>query len=1147
MDSFNWERHRTTLNKIFFRDKDFIKEGTKEYDDFWLFFKKFQVYEARRKSKESHSASSSNLSSSLNIPMQYHPRYRINISIVTKDIDEKVHSHRHHKEKKKRKRKHESYDDDFGCEDDELSSERISQFRSVILHYLDFCQKQDFVKLKKLKTEQANLPIAHYKDEIVKAVKENKVTIVAGDTGCGKSTQVPQYLIEAGFTHVACTQPRRIAAISLSKRVAYETLNQYGSEVAYQIRFEGTKTKATRILFLTEGLLLRQIQQDHTLKQYNVIILDEVHERHLQSDFLLGLLKILSSSGHREDLRLVLMSATINLELFSEYFQGSPVIQVPGRLYPIQVQYLPIPVEEQTGKTSRLDPRPYVRILQRIDKKYPSSERGDLLVFLPGMQEITTVEGASQAYAEETGRWIILPLHSTLSIEEQDKVFDMAPEGVRKCILSTNIAETSVTVDGVRFVADSGRVKEMSYDAQYKMKKLQEFWISRASSEQRKGRAGRTGPGVSYRLYSEDDYDALADYSTPEIQRVPLDSLILQMKSMGISDVRSFSFIEPPPEGAMNDALRVLTEHGAIDSDENITALGEMLAQLPVDVAIGKMLIMGSLFDFIEPVMSVASVLSVQSPYTRSAYNNPEACTRRRPIESDHGDPITLLNLFDEWIQMKSDSRSSSRKWCKRRCLEEQRFYEMANVKRQFQDLLKDNALLAAIDDKDIPETSYKRRQRHADKKRLRELKNEERFQSRKRKVLKRTDGKYEIDNSDDDNDNADNHPSTSITSNVKDLEFKIRHDLDKLYKASSVRRNFTLRDIIMLKIILVSGLYPQLAFPDDCNNYSPDSDQIFHTKNKLFVVLHPNGYFSHHPQELEPTGREDNSLKKEGQSGHRGLLGHRHQLLTYVSLLETTKPYLVNTMRVPALQTLLLFAQSLDTNADCRRIVADGWIEINLVDANAAQSIIASMLQLRNAWDQLLKLRLEATKNESHEGFTLVRKSKKLQHFLSKKLAEFLDSRLEYRLRRFTTLERQKLYVGPGVNDDDVVEGGFGISMTKAVPDAVKGGMKLADYLTYNCLQELEESSLSGDYLRQFWTCPVCQIKMPMTVGERLRHQAACGGSNAEETNQETAADSKTSTSLPQLQRSYHCDVCDEDFMFSAVEILKHKRTHKA
>uniref|UniRef100_H2ZFU6 RNA helicase n=1 Tax=Ciona savignyi TaxID=51511 RepID=H2ZFU6_CIOSA len=1034
-----------------------------------------------------------------------------------------------------------------------LTAQRLEEFHVGILHYLDFGQKQSFSKLKKLKSEQANLPIANFKEKIVQSVKESQVVIIAGDTGCGKSTQVPQYLLAADFTNIACTQPRRIAAISLASRVAFETLNQYGSQVAYKIRFEGTKTASTRILFLTEGLLLRQMQQDVNLSQYNVIILDEVHERHLQSDLLLGLLRNLIANGDTQ-LRVVLMSATINLELFSKYFDGSPVIQVPGRLYPIEVQYHPISMDKG-NRSNKLEPRPYVRILQKIDKKYPSSERGDLLIFLPGMQEITTVEEAAKTYSEELKNWIVLPLHSTLSIEEQNKVFDIAPDGVRKCILSTNIAETSVTVDGVRFVADSGRVKEMSYDAQFKMKRLQEFWVSRASAEQRKGRAGRTGPGVCFRLYSEDDFEALAEYSVPEIQRVPLDSLILQMQSMGVENVRDFSFIEPPPESALNNAMIGLKEQEALDAKEKVTPLGEMLAQLPVDVAIGKMLIMGSLFDVIEPVMSVAAVLSVQSPYTRSAYNNPDMVAKRRPIESTHGDPITLLNLFDEWIKVKAEGRVPSRTWCKRRGLEEQRFYEMANVKRQFNDLLKGNALLSGEKNPSHGgETSHKRKQRHADRKRLRQMKEEERTESRKRKVLKLTDHKYVAVTSDDVSD-GDDDETVSLTTNVKDLEFKVRHDLDKLYKASSEERKFTMKDVILLKVILCSGLYPQLAFPDNCNSYSSDSDQVFHTKNKLFVVLHPNSYFANHPEILEPIGKEEAVV--EGKSSHRGLLGHKHQLLSYVSLLETTKPYLCNTMRVPALQTLFLFSQSLDTDSECKRVIVDEWIEIFIPDVLQSQSLLASCLQLRNAWNRLLKLRISASKTEgtlANSGLGCSPATYKLQKFLGEKLAEFLDSKVDYKLRRITAADKKNLYVGPNANSEYTVHinevktillpemGNFGVKLSQSTPHPTKGGVQLSTFLTYNCLSD--GIDVTGDYLREFWTCPNCSVKLPMTVSERLRH-AVCTVDETSEMKPASQTQPEASTSIPLLQKDYFCDICNEHFKFSAVEILKHKRSH--
>ncbi|EPB67492.1 helicase protein [Ancylostoma ceylanicum] len=370
---------------------------------------------------------------------------------------------------------------------------------------------------------------------------------------------VPQYLLQSGYTGIACTQPRRIACTALARRVAHETLNAYGSEVAYQIRFETTKSKRTKMLFLTEGLLLRQMENDSLLQQYNVIILDEIHERHLSSDLLIGLLR--DMIGKREDLKLILMSATINLELFKGYFEGAPVVQVPGRLFPIQLRYHPIKqfIAESEKKSHKIDPEPYVRILELIDKQVPSTERGDALIFLNGVAEITTVAEALKTYAELTKAWIILMLHSTLSVEEQDKVFDVAPSGVRKCILSTNIAETSVTIDGIRFVIDSGKVNLIKHETGSGTQKLSEFWVSKASADQRKGRAGRTGPGICYRLYSEEQYNKMDDFTTSEINRVSLQEMALRMISLNLGlDPRTFPFIERPETEKLNDALDIL-------------------------------------------------------------------------------------------------------------------------------------------------------------------------------------------------------------------------------------------------------------------------------------------------------------------------------------------------------------------------------------------------------------------------------------------------------------------------------------------------------------------------------------------------------------------------------------------------------------
>ncbi|UYV65359.1 DHX34, partial [Cordylochernes scorpioides] len=647
--SFNWDKHRHSLNKMFFGDRDIIQKVSC--------------------TKQSTLGAPGGKGA---VVPDYHPWHKINFCLNFPSAEElmaKAFIFRDEQE-----------------EGRQIPKDRVEEFKYILHLYIDFLHKQKFARLKKLRTAQRNLPIYSYKQEIIDSVQKHQVVLVAGDTGCGKSTQVPQYLMEAGFNHVACTQPRRIACISLCKRVTYETLNEGCTEIGYQIRFEKSRTKHTKILFLTEGLLLRQVATDPMLKDYEVLILDEVHERHIPCDFLLGIIKCLTHQ--RPDLKVVLMSATINIELFTEYFNNCPVIQVPGRLFPIQVHYQPVTVAEKGPRSAKIDPGPYVRILQQIDKTYPAEERGDVLVFLSGMTEISTIAEAAQQYAALNQRWIVLQLHSSLGLTEQDKVFDLAPEGVRKCILSTNIAETSVTIDGVRFVVDSGKVKEMSYDSNCHMQRLKEFWISRASAEQRKGRAGRTGPGICYRLYGEPDYMKLEPYSTPEIRRVPLHSLLLQMISMGLPDARKFPFLEPPDPSAVEEAIQGLKEEGALTETEVLTPVGKMLSRLPVDVTLGKMLILGSVFNLLEPMLTLAAALSVQSPLTQRAYRDPEAIAARKSLESSHGDPFTLLTAYNEWLELKSDPRTNSRQWCRRRGLEEQRFYEVTKLRRQFKNLL---------------------------------------------------------------------------------------------------------------------------------------------------------------------------------------------------------------------------------------------------------------------------------------------------------------------------------------------------------------------------------------------------------------------------------------------------------------------------
>ncbi|XP_064345524.1 probable ATP-dependent RNA helicase DHX34 isoform X3 [Camelus dromedarius] len=878
LEKWNWNcpETRSLFEDAFFNDEGYIRQGSEECQKFWSFFERlqrFQNLKTTRKEEKDAGHPKHRITALADLPRTYDPRYRINLSVLGPDTWGPRELGR--------------------C----LPPERVSEFRRALLHYLDFGQKQAFGRLAKLQRERAALPIAQYGNRILQTLKEHQVVVVAGDTGCGKSTQVPQYLLAAGFSHVACTQPRRIACISLAKRVGFESLSQYGSQVGYQIRFESTRSAATKIVFLTVGLLLRQIQWEPSLPQYQVLIVDEVHERHLHNDFLLGVLRRLLPT--RPDLKVILMSATINISLFSSYFGSAPVVQVPGRLFPITVVYQPQEVEPTTSKSEKLDPRPFLRVLEAIDNKYPAEERGDLLVFLSGMAEISAVLEAAQTYASHTQRWVVLPLHSALSVADQDKVFDVAPPGVRKCILSTNIAETSVTIDGIRFVVDSGKVKEMSYDPQAKLQRLQEFWISQASAEQRKGRAGRTGPGVCFRLYAESDYDAFAPYPVPEIRRVALDALVLQMKSMNVGDPRTFPFIEPPPPSSLETAILYLQDQGALDSSEALTPIGSLLAQLPVDVVIGKMLILGSLFHLAEPVLTIAAALSVQSPFTRSAQSNPECAATRRPLESDQGDPFTLFNVFNAWVQVKSERNRNSRKWCRRRGIEEHRLYEMANLRRQFKELLEDHGLLAGAQDPK-PGDSYSRLQQRRERQALYQLKRQhEEGAGRRRKVLRLQEEQDGYSSEEDPDRTTSQGAGDNV--DIQDVKFKLRHNLEQLQAAASSAQALTRDQMALLKLVLGQGLYPQLAVPDPFNSGRKDSDQIFHTQAKQGTVLHPTCVFANNPEVLHT--QEPEVRGGEGSRDDKDKMSSKHQLLTFVSLLETNKPYLVNCVRIPALQ----------------------------------------------------------------------------------------------------------------------------------------------------------------------------------------------------------------------------------------------------
>lgn len=622
-----------------------------------------------------------------------------------------------------------------------------------------------------------------------------------------------------------------------------------------------------------------QLSQEAMLAQYDVLVLDEIHERHLHGDFLLGVAKCLIKV--RPELKLVLMSATINLQLFSNYFaqEEACVIEVPGRLFPIRVHYMP-PFKDvaqasdsRPGRSERLSPEPYVQIMQLIDQKYPPSERGDLLIFMSGLNEITTVVEAAREYAATKQGWIILPLHSSLSVADQDLVFDYAPAGVRKCIVSTNIAETSVTIDGVRFVVDSGKLKEMSYDPSCKLSRLKEFQVSRASAEQRKGRAGRTGPGVCYRLYTEKAFEELEPYAVAEIHRVPLENLLLQMVQMGLPNPRLFPFLEPPSADSIENSILSLKQQGALTVDEKLTAVGRALSRLPVDLALGKMLLMGCVFRQLHSVLTLAAALSVQSPFTNRAYRDKECEIARRELESNHGDPIILLNAYREWLDLKQvgiehgpGAVESTQTWCRRRGLEEQRFYEITKLRNQFQDLLADCGLLEA--EQTTKMTSAERAIRHGEVRQLRQLKRAHDLEGpRKRNVLKQY-AEFEAGGSE------------GTGRDIRDVEFRLSHDplaVQRLVKGASA---FSFREFMTLKLILVSGLYPRVAIADEFNYGKSPSQHFFHTNSKPFTSLHPMGYFGNNAHTLQL--QEPDIADRPAHYQSKLPLSAKHQLLCY-------------------------------------------------------------------------------------------------------------------------------------------------------------------------------------------------------------------------------------------------------------------------
>ena len=518
-----------------------------------------------------------------------------------------------------------------------------------------------------------SLPIAAKADEIVRLIRERQVIVLAGETGSGKTTQLPKLCLAAGrgvAGLIGCTQPRRVAARSVSRRVASELGTEVGGLVGYQVRFTEQVGEHALIKFMTDGILLAETQSDPWLNAYDTIILDEAHERSLNIDFLLGYLKRLLA--RRRDLKLIVTSATIDTKIFSEHFGNAPVVEVEGRGFPVDVRWRAPDDLEDAGPTERI-----VAALDEITLEDP---RGDVLVFLPGEREIRDAHLALSRRKYRATE--VLALYARLSAAEQDRVFKPGPG--RRIVLATNVAETSLTVPRIRYVVDTGTARIKRYSPRNQLERLHIEPISQAAAEQRKGRCGRVGPGICVRLYCEDDFNTRAKFSDPEILRSSLAGVILRMLSLKLGEVEKFPFVEAPSARAIGDGYRRLAELGAIDEHKQLTATGRAMAQLPIDVALARMLIEAQKHGVQDDLLILTAFLSVQDPRERPADARQAADAAHAQFADPKSDFISVLNLWHAHAAAHEElTQSKLRDWCKERFLSYLRMREWRELHRQ--------------------------------------------------------------------------------------------------------------------------------------------------------------------------------------------------------------------------------------------------------------------------------------------------------------------------------------------------------------------------------------------------------------------------------------------------------------------------------
>lgn len=561
------------------------------------------------------------------------------------------------------------------------------------------------------------LPVSRKRDDIARAIRDNQVVIVAGATGSGKTTQLPKIALELGRESIGHTQPRRLAARTIAERIAEELGQEVGELVGYQVRFTDRVSKQTRIKLMTDGILLNELRRDRMLRAYDTIIIDEAHERSLNIDFLLGYLKQLLPQ--RPDLKLIITSATIDPESFAAHFAAAdgtpaPIVEVSGRTYPVELRYRPLVAEALEEDDGDPDPVPAADrdYLQGINDALDELAReapGDVLVFLSGENEIR--DAADAIRGRNLPGTEVLPLYGRLSAAEQHRVFQRSttPGIRRRVVLATNVAETSLTVPGIKYVVDAGTARISRYSTRAKVQRLPIEAISQASANQRSGRSGRTSDGIAIRLYSEEDFAKRPEFTEPEILRTNLAAVILQMISLGLGDIAAFPFLTPPDSRGIKDGLDLLTELGAITSgkgETKLTNVGRQLAQLPIDPRFARMVVESKRHGTSREVMAIVAGLTIQDPRERPVEKRGSADEKHARFADPTSDFLTLLNLWNYLEEQQRELSSSAfRRLCKAEYLNFLRVREWQDVYRQLRQLAKPLGLTIGEPSVAVPST----------------------------------------------------------------------------------------------------------------------------------------------------------------------------------------------------------------------------------------------------------------------------------------------------------------------------------------------------------------------------------------------------------------------------------------------------------